>query len=372
MTRYSQNWKSSRHGFTLVELLVVIAIIGILVALLLPAVQSAREAARRMSCVSNLKNVALAAINYHDQNGHFPVNEDHYKGSPDSVQVVNIDERSFAWTARKDVVEDPDDRDGGGWITRILPQMEEQALYDQFDIPDHGLNGSWVVKNPNTLGMNYANDPSFKAALETQPAVLVCASDEYATASGGIDQFPFRDVSQVPNAVNLRVATTNYKGNAGDGTFESAQGGGPARPGYDTYDPLFECYIGTDCFGIFWRATYLRGGVKLSQVSDGTSKTFLVGEASPADGNSAAWAADGDWAITGIELNWDFEANGCTPGGGGGADCWTKWRGFRSFHPGGANFANADGSVVFVTDGLDHLVYRARSTRKGGETIQDN
>ena len=78
--------RSLSRGFTLVELLVVIAIIGILVALLLPAVQSAREAARRAQCTNNLKNLALAAINFHDQRKHFPVDEDYYVGNVTSSQ----------------------------------------------------------------------------------------------------------------------------------------------------------------------------------------------------------------------------------------------------------------------------------------------
>src|SRR6478609_9336330 len=94
-------------GFTLVELLVVIAIIGILVALLLPAVQAARESARRMTCSNNLKNLGLAALNHHDVNKHFPVsNGAAYAGESPLPQL------------------------GMGWIFNTLPQLEESALYD--------------------------------------------------------------------------------------------------------------------------------------------------------------------------------------------------------------------------------------------------
>ncbi|TWU28360.1 DUF1559 domain-containing protein [Bythopirellula polymerisocia] len=349
-----------RRGFTLVELLVVIAIIGVLVALLLPAVQAAREAARRMSCVNNLKNVALAAINHHDQRGAFPIDEDYFNGN--SVQEVDLDSLTFSWQPRTKFGIPKEGLDGGGWIVRVLPYLEQQALYDRFDIPGHGLNGDW--NDRQNLGMNYTLDPTFRAAVETQPAVLVCPSDEF----GGLqpNQFPYSD-SSVPFGRELTVATTCYKGNAGDGHFEFLPSFAPQPPGLYTYDPLFQCYTGDDCVGMFWRTTYIRGGVELRQVSDGASNTFLIGESSPVDGNSAAWSSDGDWAITAIKLNWDPQTSGaCT--NPGARECWTQNRGFRSNHPGGANFAMVDGSVSFVQDDVNPLVYRALSTRNRGET----
>src|SRR3954451_1827732 len=96
-----------QSAFTLVELLVVIAIIGILVALLLPAIQSAREAARRTGCSNNLKNLGLAALNHHDVNKHFPVSN------------------GAAYAQEAPVLQS-----GAGWILNTLPQLEESALYD--------------------------------------------------------------------------------------------------------------------------------------------------------------------------------------------------------------------------------------------------
>jgi prepilin-type N-terminal cleavage/methylation domain-containing protein/prepilin-type processing-associated H-X9-DG protein len=361
-----QSKMSRARGFTLVELLVVIAIIGILVALLLPAIQAAREAARRSQCSNNLKNVALAAINYHDQNKHFPVDEDYYAGN--SVQDVDLSKLTFQWRARSLMGGDPPGgRDGGGWLVRVLPQLEEQALYDRFNLERFGLNGAWPFFR---TGMNW-NDPAFRQTLAQQPQVLVCPS---VGEFGGPrqDQYPYSggSDSHVDGAPVL-VATTCYKGNAGDGHFEFTPP--PDPPGFWTYSPLFQCYSGDDCFGIFWRTTYIRGGVKMHEVTDGTSKTILVGETSPEDSNSAAWSSDGDWAITAIQLNWDWRADGYCLGANGPdpgiRTCWPRIRGFRSYHPGGAQFAFSDGSVTFLNDSMNHLVYRALSTRQQAEVI---
>ena len=177
----------------------------------------------------------------------------------------------------------------------------------------------------------------------------------------------------------VSAAITCYKGNAGDAAFEPEpvqQPVGPNPQGYWTYNPLFKCYIGNDCVGVFWRTTYIRNGVKLREITDGTSKTFLIGETLPEDGNSAAWSSDGDWAITGVQLNWDWRTAGECIGQDGEPNpglrsCWPLIRGFRSSHPGGVQFAMADGSVRFISDSIEHLTYRALSTRQMGEVVGD-
>ncbi|TWT47714.1 DUF1559 domain-containing protein [Botrimarina hoheduenensis] len=350
------------RAFTLVELLVVIAIIGILVALLLPAVQAAREAARRMSCINNMKNVALATINYHDTYGHFAVDEDYFESN--SVQKVDVGALSFNWVSRSTLGVPKEGLDGGGWIVRTLPFLEEQTLYDRFDVPNHGVNGSWTDRTK--LGMNWTLDPDFKQALGQQPSVLSCPSDENARAQAGT-QYPYSSNSQVPLGAQVTVATTSYKGNAGDGAFEN-------EPQGFTYTPRFSCYTGDDCVGVFWRATYIRGGVKMREITDGTSNTFMIGEGSPLDGNSAAWSSDGDWAVTSVPINFDYRNDSECLGADGAPDpgaCWWLVRGFRSLHPGGVNFAYCDGSVRYVTDDIDHIFYRASSTRQGGEVVNE-
>jgi prepilin-type processing-associated H-X9-DG protein len=114
-----------------------------------------------------------------------------------------------------------------------------------------------------------------------------------------------------------------------------------------------------------WRFTYWRGGVKLREVTDGTSKTFLIGEASPVDGNSPAWSSEGDWAVTGVGINFDWESYAaCLPAGA----CWWNMRGFRSYHAGGVQFAMVDGSVHFISDSpTASIIPRIGLSRRGLE-----
>ena len=350
-----------RPGFTLVELLVVIAIIGILVALLLPAVQSAREAARRIQCSNNLKNLGLAAHVYHDSKKHLPVDEDVYSNPP-----ANIDLNTGRWIGKAaDPMRDANKLGGAGWIVDILPQLEEQALYNQFQ---PYLDKAWTLKQ----GLN-ANEKVLRAALAVQPAVLLCPSDLFHGPRD--DQNPFTNSVEVPGAPVL-AAVTCYKGNAGDTAyvdsdnqlpFNSPVGYWSGGPEYREASPpsTLDCHAGVDCTGILWRFTYHRGGVKMREITDGTSHTFLIGEASPVDGNSPAWTSAGDWAVAGIGLNFDWENYAaCVPVG----SCWWNMRGFRSSHPGGVQFAFADGSVRFLPDDIDHPAYRALSTRKKGDS----
>src|SRR5262249_24525341 len=144
--------------------------------------------------------------------------------------------------------------------------------------------------------------------------------------------------------------------------------------GFWTYNPPANCYNRVDCFGIFWRTTYFRGGVKMKEITDGTSNTLLIGEASPEDGNSPAWSSDGDWAITGVQLNWDWKTKGACLDSTGTANsglrsCWSLIRGFRSYHAGGVNFAFADGNVRMLSDSIEHVTYRSLSTRSGDEVV---
>jgi prepilin-type N-terminal cleavage/methylation domain-containing protein/prepilin-type processing-associated H-X9-DG protein len=355
--------RAGRFGFTLVELLVVIAIIGILVALLLPAIQAAREAARRAQCSNNIKNLALAAIVYHDANKHFPVDEDIYNDPPD---MINLSNGQWINSGAPDPYFDAGLLSGAGWIVMVLPQLEEQPLFDQFK---PYLDKKWFSVK---LGLN-KNDPQLRTALASQLSVLMCPSE--ALRGPRDDQYPYNPGGLVDNAP-WTVGVTCYKGNAGDTAYQNSDDVPPFNtpvgywsggPQYTAVAQRMDCHYARDCFGIFWRMTYARGGVKLKEITDGTSHTFFIGEASPVDGNSPAWNCEGDWAITGVEINWDWRSFASCVSSSGDPSCWWDMRGFRSSHPGGVQFAFADGSVRFIPDNIDHPIYRAISTRMKGE-----
>jgi prepilin-type N-terminal cleavage/methylation domain-containing protein/prepilin-type processing-associated H-X9-DG protein len=347
----SQNQHASRKGgFTLVELLVVIAIIGVLVALLLPAIQAAREAARRSSCSNNLKNLALAVLNHHDVNKHFPVSHGAFS-----------------------VAEAPVPQSGVGWIVETLPQLEQPQLQERFKQGgayegqfrrDLALNRSTV-----NLGLySTKNGISCPELMRTQIDVLKCPSD--ASDRLRNDQWQWR-----APAGDSYVFVTNYKGVLDDtfldeiGNGEFSNDGTPFVSGnYSETTPapigLRDCHADYRCRGIFFRQSFQRP-VKIAQVTDGTSNTFLIGEDLPEYNlHSAAYYANGDWCSCNIPLNNNIlkiptEAD---------LNDWGNQQGFRSYHPGGAQFALVDGSVQFILEG-DHLSYRARCTRNGEEVL---
>jgi prepilin-type processing-associated H-X9-DG protein len=303
-------------------------------------------------------------LNFHDVAKHFPVDEDTFGDPPDQFNMG-----TGQWLSQPaDPLRAASKLGGGGWIVEVLPQLEEQALYDQFK---PYLDRQWYRQK---LGLN-DDVAELRAALEVQPEVLVCPSDA-ENKGPRLDQYPFNSGADegVENP-SVLVGTTSYKGNAGDTAFERSDDQPPFNdpPGYWSGGPnyvgqKFDCHYGIDCVGIFWRYTYHRGGVKLREIIDGTSKTFLIGEASPVDQNSPAWSGDGDWAITGVQINFDWQSYAtCVPAGA----CWWNMRGFRSFHPGGVNFAFVDGSVRLISDNIDHRTYRALSTRAKEDLIGD-
>ena len=326
-------------GFTLVELLVVIAIIGILVALLLPAVQAAREAARRASCTNKLKNLALAVHNFHDSRERLP---------------YSIDYGDFPPLDAKDVAEwERLPKSGRGWICEMMPFIEEQATADLLEL---GYDGDWSgfgggFGGGGGMGMD-RNDPELRRGLATQPAILVCPSEEMPGPY--VEDGFFNDIL---------VATTNYKGVGGDPAFPGPSGMWTSAEWGTTPD----CHGSADCNGLFWRYAYLRGGVPFREITDGTSKTLMVGESTvTGDFLSAAYFSDGDWASANVQLNFRLTGDRQTV-----LPQWRNTRGFRSNHPGVVHFALADASVRPIREGIDHLTYRSLATRNGQEVVRE-
>lgn len=352
LTRLSAASSSSKQrqtGFTLVELLVVIAIIGVLVSLLLPAVQAAREAARRMSCVNNLKNVALAIHNFHDVNAHLPYAVDYGKyGSEQYLDGTRATPSKYCGSNSTTTCTKLH-RNGKGWIVDILPQLEQQAKYDRIK-PYIDISGSPTKFFAGANSGRGIAHHDIRDITEQQIAVLTCPSDPSATPRDDLWHWPFL------------TGSTSYKGVLGDTAVASSFLG--ANGGEWTDEPWGsspDCFERLGCNGIFWRFSYY-DPIDFQRVSDGLSNTFLVGESVvEQDLHAAALFSDGDWASCNQQLNYvapDLESV---------VQDWFDVRGFRSNHPGGANFALADASVRFVNEGIDHEIYRGLSTKDGGE-----
>ena len=345
-----------RCGFTLVELLVVIAIIGILVALLLPAIQAAREAARRTSCSNNLKNLGLAVLTHHDAMKRFPVSN----GGPYTVESpVGVTQS------------------GAGWILNSLPQLEEQPLYDRFKAGG-AFEGQFILNFAHRPNLSKAgiistkNGISCPELLQTQLQILACPSDS-ATEKLRTDQ------EELGN--NWPVAVTNYKGVLDD-TF-LGQAFGPTEfhndasvypsgiyeeppPSY-TSGSIRDCHNNLRCRGIFFRQSFQRP-VKIASVTDGTSKTLMIGEDLPEFNNhSASFYANGDWCSCNIPLNNLINESPEAQN----LEFWWLQQNFRSRHPGGAQFCLVDGSVRFVSESISSEAYRTACTRNGGETTSE-
>jgi prepilin-type N-terminal cleavage/methylation domain-containing protein len=229
-----------RRGFTLVELLIVIAILGVLFALLLPAVQAARESARRAACLSNQKEVGLAVRNYEGTYGHFPPGR---IGCDDTGESTPIHNCPPGLPAEKKTA-------ASGFVA-ILPQLEEQPLYDLLSVESGGL---WN-RNVDDLGWYYDKDKY--AGVKHRVDVFVCPSD---TA---------QEISDVYHPV---LAAT--------GSYALVQGtlGPSAPPGTSKYanDGLF-LYVARR---------------KASSVTDGLSKTLMLGEVAMAD----TWESSNTWS----------------------------------------------------------------------------
>jgi len=307
----------SRSGFTLIELLVVIAIIAILIGLLLPAVQKIREAANRMKCSNNLKQLGLAVHNYHDTTGTLPRNAG--PGYSYGNNAVN------EWS----------------WLAQILPYVEQDNLYTS--------GGLSATIQPS---MNNAFLPSGVRTCTQIVKTYLCPSDGSSTQTR-------TDRADMPGG--FPVACTNYKGVAGSNwAWGSYTNTGPSgnNNGLDVGD------------GTFWRTDFNGGPMPLAAITDGLSNTLFAGEDICSMNNWCDWpyfnAATGTCSIP---LNSAMQVG--QPGYNNPGD-WPNVYSFRSRHPGGANFLIGDGGVRFVRQTIDLPTYRALATRSGGETATLN
>ena len=301
-----QSHKISRNGFTLVELLVVIAIIGVLVALLLPAIQMAREAARRSQCANNMKQMGLALHNYHDTHQVFP--------SGFVVYPNNAMSNIRGW----------------GWGALILPYVEQGALYDALGVTQNRID--------QLDGGTYPAPGS--PLTQTRLPVYRCPSDI------GPDRNPQR----------ANHGMSNYSGVFGNGTPAGRD------PDGTSYGNAFESSHP-------WRAGngmfFANSGVRMAQIRDGTSNVLAIGERAygvagglraPNAYSGAIWV--GLWehdrhasTIRGLRATNDFQFFG--------ADQWC----YSSHHPGGGHFQLADASVKFISADVDRMIMALAADR---------
>lgn len=334
-------------GFTLVELLVVIAIIGILVGLLLPAVQSAREAARRTSCLNNLKQCGIAAATYESAFGHFPLGteNDLNAGGPDAI---------------------PDDR--VCWFHLLLEHLEQPELGD--GLREHLDTAS------NASALNYY------PGLTTAVPIVMCPSEnigpKFETQGPALPPLPggVDDPGQGFHG--------NYVGNAGSIYFDRWDPNSPPeiRSRYRGKNPT---EVSRDLNGVF----FPQSEIKHSRIIDGSSNTLLFGEIILAEDSGCGTLACNDLrgryynsAHGNVLFSTVHPLNTSLPdrltfcnavssppeapceNGGNGSQLQLA---ARSYHPGGANFCFADGSIRFLSDGINFLVYRAMGSRDGEE-----
>ena len=238
----------SRRGFTLIELLVVIAIIAILIALLLPAVQQAREAARRTQCKNNLKQIGLALHNYHDVFSVFPMA--HYRTQDSTGLYCGHDS---VWNGSCNNVE------SWGWHISILPQMEQSALYNQLGVGEYRLIDVLELDNPGL-----ATNEAVVQILQTTIPSFICPSDANNGTAVQQRHFGGGKGTSASGLGNWRPALTTYMGNRG--TRDR-----PQRR--------------NDCHGIFDSTN----SKKIGDISDGTSNTFMVGERRTRNCESGSW-----------------------------------------------------------------------------------
>jgi prepilin-type N-terminal cleavage/methylation domain-containing protein/prepilin-type processing-associated H-X9-DG protein len=300
-----------RQGFTLIELLVVIAIIGILIGLLLPAVQKIRETAARMACQNNLHQLVLGLHNYHDQYSSFPAG---YR-TPRNLPFPAFFNAAWAWSSD------------------VLPFVEEGTLANQMHVGDYPRFGG---AGPTDFTGPQSCMPTDVPGAWTQVRLKLfrCPSDN------GPDINPIRN----------NHSMSNYRGVAGP----------------YTYPNITE---NMDFGGIFYQNSFIR----LTDITDGTSNTLIVGECKydAVNGQTACiWAGMEGWVAPGAssgtvrisDVMWyvdeaSAQVNGSAP------------QAFSSRHQGGANFAFADGSVRFFRNGTDPNIIRFLAGRNDGVVV---
>lgn len=333
---------SLRRGFTLVELLVVIAIIGILVALLLPAIQAAREAARRSQCQNNIKQICLGLQNYHDTFKVFPPGGLDYGWSggggtePANKMIKNIN-----------------------GLALLLPFVEQQTLFTRLDfnqafshVGPAPQTQSNIVPSTRPLAGDAVTSGNASALAERVP-VFVCPSDR-----SSLLLLPTGGVYGIKDGGGYQGTKTNYDLSCYRSDYWTFND-------WVTYNPLLRRMFGEN------------SKTSTADVLDGTSNTVAVGETTHwvANGSAPSWGYRG-WVMTGVDV-------------GPGINVWyipptytwvnpqtpimgrlQNWGFCGSLHPGGANVGLGDASTRFLSEDTDTTVLNAIATMAGNESVK--
>ena len=320
--------KMPRTAFTLVELLVVIAIIAILVSILLPAVNAAREAARRIQCINNLKQLGLAQLVHLNTYEHFPTGGWGHTW-------VGLPDRGAA------------EQQPGGWAYNVLPFIEEEALHQ-------------LGSGPNAAARRQGSAQRVSTAVST----FYCPTRREA--------IPYKADARWAHAVRPKetdqvsvAGRTDYAGNGGDKIIFF----GPGPASLDQADrPNYNWNNMSGMTGI----TFMRSRVELREVKDGSSKTYFVGEKylNPDNYQNGQDSGDNESMYSGDELDlyrWvmnDARPQKDTPGLG-------VTRAFGSAHASGFNMTYCDGSVRTIPYEIDPATHQRLGNRRDGQPIED-
>ena len=338
-SRVLKMYRSRRLGFTLVELLVVIAIIGVMVGLLLPAVQAAREAARRSSCSNNLKQIGLGLHNYESAYNKLPINGQN--GAVSYADPGPANARSVSW------------------MVGILTFCEQPALYEAIDFNFESTNDP-----RNGASFNSAPNPSNAFVARSPVATYRCPSDGLSSE---------RRPNRANRTADKEFALNNYKGVAGSnwawGNFPVTTGT-LARTRWTSPDPN-----GLDRGnGMLCRSPDYSSQTTFKHVTDGLSNVFMVGEALPAFSTHTWWYwFNGSIATCAVPLNVQAQ---CQNTGNRLVDllaCENDWPNnysFKSLHTGGGQFTMGDASVKFISDSIDLTLYRQLGCTLDGTTVE--
>lgn len=306
---------SLRFGFTLIELLVVIAIIAVLIALLLPAVQQAREAARRSQCKNNLKQIGLALHNYHDVYGLFP---------PGIIDGSTKENGDIA---------------GWGWMVFILPYTDQANLFQAMEVTSKSLN----------THRGGTGETTTTAQTRTPISTYLCPSD----------------ASPMINSKRGNHARTDYVGVYGNGnsaavteagTAGSSAGGTTAYPNANSKSSTFNGFFAGN------------SSVGFRDITDGSSNTFAVGEVEGLNRQGGVWIGQfgaNRWG----GVFFDTRVGTLINAKSGTNPSWAVDNVFSSLHVGGAQFLLADGSVHFISQNISGTTYENLGNRKDGNVV---